>query len=78
MLKQQNNFDNLLNNTILTIDTIKKLAIKGFDDVNYNDYFKAHKSLDEIVRLCNKFFIVIDYIKQCYSLDKSPDLNNLQ
>ena len=71
MLKQQHKVTEMLNNTILSIDTIQKIAINGFDD----DYYNAYKSLEEIVELCDK---LVDYIKQCRSLDKSPDLNNLQ
>lgn len=70
MLKQHK-LTELLNNSILIIDTIKATAINGFDD----DYLNAYKSLEEIVELCDK---LTDYIKQCNSLDKSPDLNNLQ
>ena len=69
MLKQQNNFDYLLNSIFLTIDTLKTIAINGFDD----DY----KSL-EIVQLCNKLYIFVDNVRQCYSPDKSPDLNNFE
>lgn len=58
MLKQHK-VTELVNNTILTIDTIKTIARNGFDD----DY----KSL-EIVELCDK---LVDYIKQCYSLINS-------
>ena len=50
----------LLNNSILIIDTIQKTAINGFDD----DYLNAYKSLEEIVELCDK---LADYIKQCNS-----------
>lgn len=70
MLKQHK-LTELLNNSILIIDTIKATAINGFDD----DYLNAYKALGEIVELCDK---LVDYIKQCNSLDKSPDLNNLQ
>lgn len=70
MLKQHK-LTELLNNSILIIDTIKATAINGFDD----DYLNAYKSLEEIVELCDR---LLDYIKQCNSLDKSPDLNNLQ
>ena len=59
MLKQHK-ITELLNNTILTIDTIQKTAINGFDD----DYLNAYKSLEEIVELCDK---LADYIKQCNS-----------
>lgn len=71
MLKKQHKLTELLNNSILIIDTIKATAINGFDD----DYLNAYKSLEEIVELCDK---LADYIKQCNSLDKSPDLNSLQ
>lgn len=71
MLKQQHKLTELLNNSILLINTIQKTAIHGFDD----DYLNAYKSLEAIVELCDK---LADYIKQCNSLDKSPDLNNLQ
>lgn len=66
MLKQHK-LTELLNNSILIIDTIKATAINGFDD----DYLNAYKSLEEIVELCDK---LADYIKQCNSLD----MNNLQ
>ena len=59
MLKQQK-FTELLNSSILIIDTIKATAINGFDD----DYLNAYKSLEEIVELCDK---LADYIKQCNS-----------
>ena len=71
MMLKQHKITELLNNTILTIDTIQTIAINGFDD----DYLNAYKSLEEIVKICDK---LADYIKQCRSLDKSPDLNNLQ
>ena len=71
MMLRQHKLTELLNNSILIIDTIQKTAINGFDD----DYYNAYKSLGEIVELCDK---LADYIKQCNSLDKSPDLNNLQ
>lgn len=67
MLKQHK-LTELLNNSILIIDTIKATAIKatainGFDD----DYLNAYKSLGKIVELCDR---LLDYIKQCNSLDK--------
>lgn len=70
MMLKQHKLTELLNNSILVIDTIKQTAINGFDD----DYLNAYKSLEEIVELCDK---LVGYIKQCNSLDKSPDLNNL-
>ena len=73
MLKQQK-FDYLLNNAILTIDTVRQIAIHCFDD----GYYNACKSLEEVVELCDKLFIFVDNVRQCCSLDKSPDLNNLQ
>lgn len=66
MLKQHK-LTELLNNSILIIDTIKNTAKNGFDD----GYYNADKSFKEIVKLCDK---LADYIKQCNSLD----LNNLQ
>ena len=72
MLKQQK-FTELLNSSILIIDTIKATAINGFDD-----YLNAYKSLEEIVELCDKLYILANNVRQCCSLDKSPDLNNLQ
>lgn len=71
MMLKQHKLTELLNNSILIIDTIKATAINGFDD----DYLNAYKSLGKIVELCDR---LLDYIKQCNSLDKSPDLNNLQ
>lgn len=71
MMLKQHKLTELLNNSILIIDTIKATAINGFDD----DYLNAYKSLEEIVELCDK---LADYLKQCNYLDKSPDLNNLQ
>lgn len=73
MLKQQK-LTELLNNSILIIDTIKNTAKNGFDD----GYYNADKSFKKIVRFCDKLFIFVDNIRQCYSPDKSPDLNNLQ
>lgn len=73
MLKQQEKFDNLLNNIIVIINTIQKTAINGCDD-----YLNAYKSLEEIVKFCDKLYIFVDNVRQCNSLDKSPDLNNLQ
>ena len=70
MILKQQKLTELLNNSILIIDTIQKTAINGYDG-----YYNADKSFKEIVRLCDK---LADYIKQCNSLDKSPDLNNLQ
>lgn len=73
MLKQQEKFDNLLNNIIVIINTIQATAINGCDD-----YYNAYKSLEEIVKFCDKLYIFVDNVRQCYSPDKSPDLNNLQ
>ena len=73
MLEQQK-FNYLLNNASLTIDTVKQIAIHCFDD----GYYNACKSLKEIEELCDKLFIFVDNVRQCYSPDKSPDLNNLQ
>lgn len=74
MILKQHKLTELLNNSILVIDTIKATAINGFDD----DYLNAYKSLEEIVKLCDKLFRFVDNVRQCYSPDKSPDLNNLQ
>lgn len=73
MLKQQQKFIKLLNNTILTIDTIQKTAINGYDG-----YYNADKSFKEIVRLCDKLFRFVDNVRKYYSPDKSPSLTNLQ
>lgn len=61
----------VFNDVLTRIDDIQSTAMDGFDD----DYLNAYQSLADIVKMCDDFYIFVDYAKQCYNLDKKPHLH---